>query len=117
MTTDPKYTQIQLSIRGQLASSVIKPGDKLPSIREMAEQLGCSKNTVIRAYDDLEKEHLIYSVPKSGYYAVVRADQPDDSLTGGIDFSSAAPDPAVMPFDDFRHCLNRAIDLYQDRLF
>ncbi|CAG7642752.1 Histidinol-phosphate aminotransferase [Paenibacillus solanacearum] len=113
-----KYNRIIDAFRGDIESGVIRPGAKLPSIRELTVRFGCSKNTAIRAYEGLEKEHLVYSVPKSGYYAVVR---PASSRTAGagegIDFSSAAPDPAVMPYADFQHCMNRAIELYKDRLF
>ncbi|MBW7477091.1 PLP-dependent aminotransferase family protein [Paenibacillus oenotherae] len=112
-----KYEHVKRYIKDQLQSNAIKPGAKLMSIREISSQFACSKNTVIRAYDDLEKEHLIYSVPKSGYYAVQGAASDVQATAGLIDFSSAAPDPEVMPYEDFQHCLNRAIALYQDQLF
>ncbi|MBA4496066.1 PLP-dependent aminotransferase family protein [Paenactinomyces guangxiensis] len=112
-----KYEIVKGYIKEQLHSGKIKPGGKLPSIREISIQFSCSKNTAIRAYHDLEKEHLIYSVPKSGYYAVLRASTMNLQPPGLIDFSSASPDPDVMPYEDFQHCLNRAIELYQDQLF
>ncbi|CAH1208933.1 Histidinol-phosphate aminotransferase [Paenibacillus plantiphilus] len=112
-----KYELIKRHIKEQLQANSIKPGEKLLSIRKISEQFGCSMNTVIRAYDDLEKEHLIYSVPKSGYYAVMGSDPAARPLSELIDFTSAAPDPEVMPYEDFQHCLNRAIALYKDELF
>ncbi|TBL68216.1 PLP-dependent aminotransferase family protein [Paenibacillus thalictri] len=112
-----KYRVIYDEIVKQLQAGEIKPGGKLPSIREITVRFGCSKNTVIRAYDDLEKEHLIYSVPKSGYYAMAPAAYDESPEQGVIDLSSAAPDRSVMPYEEYQHCLNRAIDLYQDRLF
>ncbi|CAG7653559.1 PLP-dependent aminotransferase family protein [Paenibacillus allorhizosphaerae] len=113
-----KYNRIMDAFRSDIESGVIRPGEKLPSIRELTARFACSKNTAIRAYEGLEKEHLVYSVAKSGYYAVVRPASSRGADAGkGIDFSSAAPDPAVMPYEDFRHCMNRAIELYKDRLF
>lgn len=82
----------------------------------MAERFSCSKNTIIRAYNELEKEHLIYSVPKSGYYVVneYRSVKNDDKM---IDFLSAGPDKEVMPYIEFQHCINQAIDIYKEELF
>jgi DNA-binding transcriptional MocR family regulator len=114
---DSKYETIKSHIKEQLASGTIRSGGKLPSIREISTQFTCSKNTVIRAYDDLENEHLIYSVPKSGYYAVLHSSPADHQPSGIIDFSAAAPDPAFMPYQDFQHCLNLAIERYQEQLF
>ncbi|MFC7442507.1 PLP-dependent aminotransferase family protein [Laceyella putida] len=114
---DKKYEIIKGFIQDQIRSGKIKAGGKLPSIREISNQFACSKNTAIRAYDELEKDHLIYSVPKSGYFAVLRSSTINHQPSGLIDFSSASPDPDVMPYEDFQHCLNRAIELYQDQLF
>ncbi|MFE1629505.1 PLP-dependent aminotransferase family protein [Brevibacillus reuszeri] len=112
-----KYEVVKSRIKEQLLANKIKPGEKLPSIRAASEQWACSVNTAIRAYQELEKEHLIYSVPKSGYYAVLRSASSLQSTVERIDFSAASPDPQVMPYKDFQHCLNRAIELYEDQLF
>ncbi|MGG4495152.1 PLP-dependent aminotransferase family protein [Brevibacillus reuszeri] len=112
-----KYEVVKSHIKEQLLTNKIKPGEKLPSIRAVSEQWTCSINTAIRAYQELEKEHLIYSVPKSGYYAVLRSASSPQSTVERIDFSAASPDPQVMPYKDFQHCLNRAIELYEDQLF
>lgn len=112
-----KYEIVKALLKEQLLSSAIKPGERLPSIRAASELWSCSKNTAIRAYQELEKEHLIYSVPKSGYYAVLRSPQGKEQGEEWIDFSSASPAADVMPYKDFQHCLNRAIELYEDHLF
>jgi DNA-binding transcriptional MocR family regulator len=112
-----KYEYVKTYLREQLHNGNIKAGGKMPSIRELSFQLGCSKNTVIRAYNDLEKEHLIFSVPKSGYYAILRSSKMEDQSEGVIDFSAASPDPYVIPYEEIQHGLNRAVELYGDRLF
>lgn len=53
-----------------MQSSAYQEGDRLPSIRQLSARYQVSKSTVIRALQELEKRHLIYSVPKSGYYIV-----------------------------------------------
>lgn len=112
-----KYEVVKGFIKELLQSGNIKPKDRLPSIRDASLLWKCSKNTVIRAYQELEKEHWIYSVPRSGYYAVLRSAAGDASREEWIDFSAVSPDTDVMPYKDFQHCLNRAIQLYEDQLF
>ncbi|MBO7745865.1 PLP-dependent aminotransferase family protein [Paenibacillus sp. MWE-103] len=112
------YAKIMQDLEARMADGTIRGGQKLPSIREAAERFGCSKSTVIRAYAELEKRHLAYAVPQSGYYAVVkRPDAGREQGRGLLDFSAPSPDPALFPYLDFQHCLNKAIDMYRSELF
>ncbi len=56
---DPMYKQITDQIKNAVATGELKPGDKLPSIRELAEGLKTSAITIKRAYLDLETEGYI----------------------------------------------------------
>jgi DNA-binding transcriptional MocR family regulator len=103
-------------IKLRLEEGLLIAGSKLPSVRQLSEDFSCSKNTVIKAYDELEKEHLIYSVPKSGYY-VVNEFQNATNEHETIDFLSAGPDKNVMPYLEFQHCMNQAIEQYKEELF
>ena len=94
-----------------------KDGQKLPSIRLLAEQFGCSKSTVIKALDELEKRHLLYAMPKSGYYVVKGTDSAPGEVSPILNFAASASDPSVFPYLDFQHCINKAIDTYQKDLF
>ena len=49
-------------------AGAIGPGDPLPSVRVMARELGINPNTVAKAYQDLEKSGLIYSVAGKGSF-------------------------------------------------
>ncbi|KOS67805.1 GntR family transcriptional regulator [Lysinibacillus contaminans] len=111
-----KYIQIMGEIKGQLANGTLHAGSKLPSVRQLSEHFSCSKNTVIRAYTELEKEHVIYAVSKSGYY-VVNEFQHIKQGNEIIDFFSAGPDINMMPYVDFQHCMNQAIEQYKEELF
>ncbi len=111
-----KYIEIMEEIKLQLENGSLIAGSKLPSIRQLSEHFSCSKNTVIKAYVELEKEHLIYSVPKSGYF-VVNEYQNETKENEVIDFLSAGPDKHVMPYLDFQHCMNQAIEQYKEELF
>lgn len=118
-----KYASIAADLRAELMNRRIPrgvDGYKLPSVRELATRYQCSKSTVQQAYAELEREHLVYSLPKSGYFAVTGA--PDSRSTQWdeqepLDFASAAPDPRVFPYVDFQHCINQAIDNYRSDLF
>ncbi|WP_066893608.1 GntR family transcriptional regulator [Clostridium nigeriense] len=62
------YEQIIKSIKNSIINEEILPKDMLPSIRSLARDLQISVITTKRAYDELEKEGLIYSVPGKGFY-------------------------------------------------
>ncbi|MER2029941.1 MAG: PLP-dependent aminotransferase family protein [Solibacillus sp.] len=114
MTT--KYIGILEWVKQQIKDEKLKTGSKLPSIRRLAEQFQCSKNTVVKALLELEKQHIIYAKPKSGYYVVDNL-QTSDKKESEIDFLSAGPDKRIMPYEDFQHCINQAIDHYKEQLF
>jgi DNA-binding transcriptional MocR family regulator len=111
------YLKLMNELEQLISVQPYKDGQKLPSIRMLAAQYGCSKSSIIKALDELEKRHLIYAMPKSGYYVVKRADAVDLKPVGILDFAAAAPDPALFPYLDFQHCINKAIDTYQKDLF
>ena len=59
---------VMQSIRNQLASRVLVPGERLPSIRQMAERLNVAKNTIVDAYDRLAADGVISAKRGSGFY-------------------------------------------------
>ena len=64
----PIYTQIVENFRSQIAAGILQPGDKLPSVRELATQLSINPNTIQRAYRELEAEGWIATVPGKGCF-------------------------------------------------
>ncbi|MCC2362690.1 PLP-dependent aminotransferase family protein [Bacillus cereus] len=111
-----KYLHILNDIENMIQNGGINEGKKLPSIRSLVTQYECNKATVIRALHELEKRHIIYSVPQSGYYVVKKSGSTIEN-NEIIDFASSAPDPDVFPYLDFQHCINKAIDTYKNDLF
>jgi GntR family transcriptional regulator len=61
LNPDPMYKQVTDQIKDAIASGMLKPEDKLPSIREMTKELGISEITIKRAYADLEHEAYIFT--------------------------------------------------------
>ena len=64
----PIYTQICDGFRDQIRTGILRPGDRLPSVRELATQLTINPNTIQRAYRELEIQGWIASVPGKGNY-------------------------------------------------
>lgn len=71
----PIYEQIEKAVKEAIVNGELKKGEPLPSIRALASDLKISVITTKRAYEDLEKEGIVYSVPGKGYYV----DDPDIS--------------------------------------
>lgn len=64
----PIYEQISKAIRNEIISGYFKEDDILPSIRSLASELRVSVITTKRAYEELEKEGIIYTVKGKGSY-------------------------------------------------
>lgn len=64
----PIYEQIVLAVKNSIANHELKSGDMLPSIRSLARELGISVITTKRAYEELEKQKLIYSEQGKGFF-------------------------------------------------
>ena len=65
----PIYEQIKDGLRKLIVTGAMKPDEKLPSVRALAQQLSINPNTIQRAYNELENEGYIYSVPGKGSFA------------------------------------------------
>ena len=64
----PIYDQIYSQIKSQIISGVLREDDMLPSIRGLAKDLRISFITTKRAYEELEKDGFIYTLPGKGCY-------------------------------------------------
>ena len=74
----PIYGQILDGIRDQIRTGVLQPGDRLPSVRELAAELTINPNTIQRAYRELESTGLIATVPGKGCFV---CQQPDPAVS------------------------------------
>lgn len=64
----PIYVQIMDGLRQQIAAGVLRSGEKLPSVRELAAELSINPNTIQRSYRQLEMEGWIATVPGKGCF-------------------------------------------------
>lgn len=64
----PIYTQIVNQVQAQVAGGALKPGDQLPTVRSLAEELRVNFNTVARAYRILDEARIISTQQGRGTY-------------------------------------------------
>lgn len=64
----PVYLQIQGQVKHAVAAGALKQDDVLPSVRKLAAELRVNPNTVARAYQELEREGVIRTVPGGGTF-------------------------------------------------
>ena len=74
----PIYVQIVDQVRALLLSGGLKPGDQLPTVRQLASELRVNFNTIARAYRLLDEARLISTQRGRGTY-LLDADAADDS--------------------------------------
>ncbi len=68
----PPYEQIGLQLRALIASAQLVPGTLLPSVRQLARDLGVAPNTVVRAYNELEREGWVVTAARRGVMVAAR---------------------------------------------
>ncbi len=64
----PIYEQIEQNIKALILSGVLQPGSQLPSVRNLAVDLGINPNTIRHAYQRLETEGVITTLPARGCF-------------------------------------------------
>jgi GntR family transcriptional regulator len=64
----PAYRQVVDQVRQALRLGLLRPGDRLPTVRDVVKQIAINPNTVHRAYRDLEAQGLTEGRPGSGTY-------------------------------------------------
>ena len=64
----PIYAQLVGQIRAGIVSGAFSPGERLPSVRDLAMEAGVNPNTMQRALTELERDGLVYSQRTSGRY-------------------------------------------------
>lgn len=62
----PIYEQISRQIKFAVASEALRPGEMIPSVRELARELAVNPNTVARAYRDLQAEGILEALRGTG---------------------------------------------------
>ncbi|MDR7194649.1 PLP-dependent aminotransferase family protein [Luteimonas terrae] len=130
--TAPKFELLAREMEQQIAAGVLRPGDRLPSVRQACASRGLSPSTVFKAYYLLESRGLVRAASRSGYFVAARpggarlpeprASEPSGSgpvqvkdliysclgsarARDVVPFGSAFPSPTLFPLDRLRRAL------------
>lgn len=68
MSGKPLFEQVVLGVKEDVLRGILEPGDKIPSVREMATQLVINPNTISKAYKVLEEDDVIVTVRGKGTF-------------------------------------------------
>lgn len=105
------YQEIVETITKDIQNGKLEKGSKLPSIRQISQIYGCSKDTAQRALLELKYQNYIYAVPKSGYYVLEGPSKSNDKVLFNLN------DYNQLAYEDFRLCLDESLAGHQDYLF
>ncbi|HHV3343531.1 TPA: PLP-dependent aminotransferase family protein [Streptococcus agalactiae] len=107
-----KVEEIRSYLIASIQNGKLAPGDRLPSIRQLANQFSCNKDTVQRVLMELRFDNYIYAKPRSGYYVF---DSHQEEVEEGVSLPNS--EIANIAYDDFRLCLNETLIGREDYLF
>lgn len=68
MSHKPIYEQIIEQFENLIVTEILKSGDMIPSVRSLSKEIGTNPNTIQKAYNELERSNITYSVPGVGRY-------------------------------------------------
>lgn len=135
-THKPVYQQIAEQVNAAISAGHLRQGDKLPTIRALAGDLGVNRDTVALAYDGLAKDGIVETTVGRGTFVRQTAAgrrptehaapplapvvdrlldferaRPDfAACDGAVPLHSLTPDPSLYPLKAFRRSLNRVLD-------
>lgn len=126
------YKQLYEQLKKKIMQDELAAHSRLPAIRTLAEKNGINPATVVKAYDLLERDELIYKKIGSGSYispdlissrnkeGMVESKGDENSLemldygqvdlSNSINFASATPSPAFFPVDDFKYAIDSILN-------
>lgn len=109
----PIYLQIISQVKEQVSSGSLRPGDELPSVRELADSLGINMHTVRSAYLKLRDQGIINL--RLGRKARIARWQTSDGTTAGVDISERLKELIIdallsgLSTDNFRELVNHQL--------
>jgi len=105
------YEQICQDLKEDIVNQKIRRGERLPSLISLSEKYHCSKGTVLKAYEELRSQHIIYSKPQSGFYVADNLMREEGHYEG---LFLDCGNPVVGSFStlDAHHCLHIAAEMY-----
>lgn len=124
----PLYVQAADAVRARIADGTARPGDRLPSVRRLSDELGVNPATIVAAYRILAREGLVESRQGSGAFVAAdgaargsagayRDREAGTGSEGLLDLSANAPPRTLFPLEDVKRFLAESVDLDGGKAF
>jgi len=116
----PIYLQLVDQIKAAAASGALRPGEALPSIRPLAEELRVNRNTVAKAYSELESLGVIQTLPGRGCFlkenhSALRKEVRRKLLTEEIDQAIVQAHHLQVPRAEFLQLIHERMEALDDK--
>ena len=116
----PAYLQLVDQVRAAAASGALRPGEALPTIRPLAEELRLNRNTVAKAYSELERLGVIETLPGKGCFlkepqSPLRKDVRRKLLTSEVDHASVMAHHLQVPAPEFLELVRERLHALEDK--
>jgi GntR family transcriptional regulator len=116
----PVYLQIVDQIKAAAASGALQPGEALPCIRPLAEELRVNRNTIAKAYSELENMGVIETAPGKGCFlketqSLLRKDVRRKMLVEEIDQTIVQAHHLRISRDEFIHLIHERMNALEDK--
>src|SRR5436190_15511685 len=116
----PVYLQVVDQIKAAAASGTLQSGEPLPSIRPLAEELRVNRNTVAKAYAELESQGVIETLPGKGCFlkpnnSPLRKEVRRKLLTEEIDQAIIQAHHFQVPRPEFLELVNERLDVIEEK--
>jgi GntR family transcriptional regulator len=109
----PVYLQLVDQVKAAAASGAVQPGEPLPSIRPLAEELRVNRNTVAKAYSELESQRIIETIAGKGCF--VRAGTSPFRKDVRLKLLTTEVDQAVVQAHHLQIAKQEFLDLVEER--
>lgn len=116
----PAYLQVVDQIKAAAASGALQPGEALPSIRPLAEELRLNRNTIAKAYSELESQGVIETLPGKGCFlkenhSPLRKEVRRKLLIEEIDQAVVMAHHLQVPGPEFLQLIQERITAFEDK--
>ena len=116
----PVYLQVVDQIKAAAASGTVQAGESLPSIRPLAEELRVNRNTIAKAYTELESQGVIETIPGKGCFvrpnnSPLKKDVRRKLLIEEIDQVVVQSHHLQVPREEFVELVEERLDVLEER--
>jgi GntR family transcriptional regulator len=116
----PVYLQVVDQIKAAAASGALHAGESLPSIRPLAEELRVNRNTIAKAYTELESQGVIETLPGKGCFlrennSPLKKDVRKKLLIEEIDQAVVQAHHLQVPRPEFLDLVHERLDVMEER--